>query len=188
MTEATLFFLLGMLAAFMVVLARQRFAAFYGQTAEDYEDDYPILDIKENLRGEMICEGVIFGPMGRVTSTFRADFRITWEGDKGVMSERFHYNDGSLQDRAWHIELGRDGHFSCEADDVPGGGKGFVAGPTVRMVYKIRLPEESGGHILDTRDWMYLTPGGTIVNRSQFRKYGFKVAELVATIRPKESA
>jgi hypothetical protein len=31
---------------------------------------------------------------------------------------------------------------------------------------------------------MYLAPNGTIVNRSQFRKYGLKVAELVATLRP----
>ncbi len=33
-------------------------------------------------------------------------------------------------------------------------------------------------------DWMYLADNGTIVNRSQFRKFGFKVAELVATMRP----
>lgn len=33
-------------------------------------------------------------------------------------------------------------------------------------------------------DWMYLADNETIVNRSQFRKFGFKVAELVATMRP----
>ena len=31
------------------------------------------------------------------------------------------------------------------------------------------------------RSWL---PGGALVNRSQFRKFGLKVAELVATIRP----
>jgi hypothetical protein len=31
---------------------------------------------------------------------------------------------------------------------------------------------------------MYLVENGTIINRSQFRKYGIKVAELVATMRP----
>ena len=43
-----------------------------------------------------------------------------------------------------------------------------------------------GSHVLKTVDWMYLTPDGTIVNRSQFRKFGIKVAELVATLRPTE--
>jgi len=32
-------------------------------------------------------------------------------------------------------------------------------------------------------DWMYLAPNGVVVNRSQFRKFGIKVAELVATMR-----
>jgi hypothetical protein len=31
---------------------------------------------------------------------------------------------------------------------------------------------------------MYLLENGVIMNRSQFRKFGFKVAELVATMRP----
>jgi hypothetical protein len=33
---------------------------------------------------------------------------------------------------------------------------------------------------------MYLMQNGTIINRSQFRKFGIKVAELVATMRPIE--
>ena len=60
--------------------------------------------------------------------------------------------------------------------------------PRYQRVYRLRLPEESGGHVLDAVDWMYLTPNGTVVNRSQFRKFGIKVAELVATMRRKEAA
>lgn len=33
--------------------------------------------------------------------------------------------------------------------------------------------------------WMYLSDNGTILNRSQFRKFGIRVAEMVATMRPK---
>jgi len=185
--EALLFFFLGLLCASLVVVARRRYGEFFGQQPADYEDGYPVLHIKEHLQGDMVCDGVIFGPLGRVTSTFTADFKITWEGDTGLMAERFRYNDGSFQDRAWHITLGRHGHFTCTAEDVEGDGKGVVSGSTVQMRYRIRLPEESGGHLLKTVDWMYLTPDGTIVNRSQFRKFGIRVAELVATIRPKET-
>jgi hypothetical protein len=38
--------------------------------------------------------------------------------------------------------------------------------------------------VLDVTDWMYLMENGTIINRSQFRKWGVKVAELIATMRP----
>ena len=69
-----------------------------------------------------------------------------------------------------------------------GVGTGQQTGPGVLLKYRIKLPEESGGHVLDATDWMYLVDNGTIMNRSQFRKYGFKVAELVATMRRKEAA
>jgi hypothetical protein len=35
---------------------------------------------------------------------------------------------------------------------------------------------------------MHLAPNGVIVNRSQFRKFGIKVAELVATMRRADAA
>ena len=41
-----------------------------------------------------------------------------------------------------------------------------------------------GGHVLNVVDWMYLMENGTIMNRSQFTKFGITVAELVATMRP----
>jgi hypothetical protein len=63
-----------------------------------------------------------------------------------------------------------------------------MTGSAVQLRYRIRLPEESGGHVLDTVDWMYLAPNGTVMNRSQFRKFGIPVAELVATMRKVDAA
>ena len=69
-----------------------------------------------------------------------------------------------------------------------GVGTGMQHGSAVQLKYRIKLPQEAGGHELDTIDWMYLAPNGSVVNRSQFRKFGFKVAELVATMRKAELA
>ena len=52
------------------------------------------------------------------------------------------------------------------------------------MRYRIRLPESGGGWEMDVTDWLYLVEDGVILNRSQFRRFGIKFAELVATIRP----
>lgn len=188
MMETLIYILLGMALAAVLVILRQRYAAFQGQTPDDYEDGFPTFELDKHLLGQMVCEGVIFGPLGRVTSTFNAEFNITWDGPHGVMDEVFHYNDGSTQTRQWRITLDRDGTFVTQADDVPGGGKGAQSGGTAQMRYKIKVPQSAGGHVLDTVDWMYLAPNGTIVNRSQFRKFGFKVVELVATIRPKAAS
>lgn len=183
--DVVLFMLFGAAATGVLVWARTRYAAFPAQSPADYADrPGEVFDVRRHLNGPVVCEGMIYGPTGRVSSTFHARFECSWEGDRGEMKERFWYDDGSVQDRAWHLRVGNDGHIVMQAEDVEGKGTGVQSGPTVEMKYRIRLPEASGGHVLDVTDWMYLAPNGTILNRSQFRKYGVQVAELVATMRP----
>ncbi|MEQ6249829.1 DUF3833 family protein [Sulfitobacter sp. HNIBRBA3233] len=186
MSDEIFFFLLGGVLIVLATIARVRLASFISQSGDDYSGEYPLFKIKEHLNGKMTCDGVIFGPLGRVTSTFTADFDVSWDDNKGTIRERFTYQDSSTQEREWTLDVRADGTFDALADDVPGVGRGEISGPAVLFRYPITLPENSGGHTLRAFDCMYLTPTGTIVNRSQFRKFGFKVAELVATIRKKE--
>lgn len=186
--DSLLFVALGALFVLAIGSIRRRLWSFKAQRPEDYVEGQPQFDLRTHLNGPIICEGVIYGPLGRVTSRFVGEFEARWEGNVGVMTERFHYDSGSKQDRVWHLRLGNDGRIRATAPDVLGTGTGVQMGSAVQLQYRIQLPEESGGHVLDTTDWMYLAPNGTIVNRSQFRKFGIQVAELVATMRPKEVA
>ncbi len=181
-----MFLAFGAVAALVALWLCRRIVGFAAQKSEDYEDGTPDFDIRKHLNGPLLCEGVIYGPTGRVSSRFVADFDATWEGNSGSMKEHFVYDDGSVQDREWHLQIDDHGKICARADDVVGEGSGQQLGPTVQLRYRIRLPDGSGGHVLNTVDWMYLTPNGTIMNRSQFRKFGIKVAELVATMRPKD--
>lgn len=185
--DTVLLVLLGMVLAASAVWVRERHASFRSQTPEDYAAGRSgRFEIRQHLNGPMLCEGVIYGPLGRVTSRFEAEFDITWTGNTGVMTERFQYDDGTEQQRAWHLAVGNDGRIMATAEDVVGEGEGVQSGDSVRLTYRLRLPDASGGHVLDVVDWMYLVPNGTIINRSQFRKFGIKVAELVATMRPNQ--
>lgn len=180
--------LLGVVLTLSLVWAQRRYLAFRAQAPDDYAQSGPSFDLREHLNGQLLCEGVIYGPTGRVSSRFVADFEATWDGNVGRMTETFRYDSGATQDRAWNLTLGNDGSIKAEAPDVIGTGTGMQKGPAVLLEYKIRLPEASGGHVLDATDWMYLVENGTIMNRSQFRKFGITVAELVATMRKKEAA
>ncbi len=172
----------------MLIYFKKRFASFSAQKLDDYEGIGPEMDLRTHLNGPIRCEGIIYGPLGRVTSRFSADFHANWNGNKGVMKEHFRYDSGNTQDREWRLELGNDGSIKADADDLVGEGTGQQSGSSVKLNYNIRLPKEAGGHVLNVVDWMYLTPGGTIVNRSQFRKFGIKVAELVATMQRLDAA
>lgn len=176
-------FLAGVLALLLVIALLRRMTGFAAQKPKAYAALGPAFDPRIHLNGPMLCEGVIYGPFGRVTSRFVAEFEGTWLGNSGTLREHFHYDSGAEQHREWRLTLGHDGQMRAEADDLVGAGRGTIAGPAVQLLYNIRLPADAGGHVLNVTDWMYLTQNGTIMNRSQFRKFGIKVAELVATMR-----
>ena len=180
---ALAYMLLGAVLMLGLLLLRARLASFAAQAPEDYAGSEPAFDLRTHLDGPIKCEGVIYGPTGRVASRFTGDFEGKWDGDRGVMTEHFRYDSGNTQDREWRLELTGDGQVRAEADDLVGTGTGQQNGASLRLCYNIRLPKEAGGHVLNVTDWMYVTPGGVVVNRSQFRKFGIKVAELVATLQ-----
>lgn len=183
-----IFVLLGMTLMAATYWLMSRKMDFIGQSPDDYTGIGPNFDMREYLNGPLQCEGMIYGPTGRVSSRFVADMDVVWTGNVGVMKERFRYDSGTVQDRQWTLTLSNDGSVKAEADDVIGAGQGMQKGSALELKYRIKLPDSAGGHELDAVDWMYLVENGTIMNRSQFRKYGIKVAELVATMRRKEAA
>ncbi|MFN3937958.1 MAG: DUF3833 domain-containing protein [Gemmobacter sp.] len=178
--------MLGVVLTLALVAAHSRFLGFRSQTPAQFRGKGPDFDLRRHLSGPILCEGVIYGPSGRVTSRFVADMEARWEGNTGIMTERFRYDSGAVQDRRWTLTLGNDGTIRAEAPDVVGPGLGRQEGAGVRLDYRIRLPQDAGGHVLTVTDWMYLMENGTIMNHSQFRKFGIKVAELVATMRRKD--
>lgn len=181
--ETVLLILIGAVLALALVWARFRFAGFAAQKPSDYAGQGPVLDIRKELDGPLQCEGVIYGPTGRVASRFVARMEAQWDGDTATMTESFTYDNGNTQERKWNFILGKDGSIKATAPDLVGEGTGKQEGPAVQLNYTIILAESAGGHKLSVTDWMYLCENGAIINRSQFRKFGIKVAELVATMR-----
>lgn len=176
------------LAALAVTLVlwltfRARFS-FRRQSPDSYAATGPDFDIRRHLSGPIQCEGVIYGPLGTVTSRFTADMQGEWAGVTGTLAEHFRYAGGGTQDRKWFLNVANDGSFTATADDIIGTGRGVVSGATVRMSYRLKLSQDAGGHVLDVTDWMYLMDNGVIMNRSEMRKYGLRIAELIATMRP----
>lgn len=177
-------FVLGAMVMVAAWVVLGRWVGFAAQRSTDYAAKTPAFDIRRALNGPILCEGAIYGPLGRVESRFVAQMNAAWDGNRCRMTEDFTYDSGMVQTRVWTLRLDQDGTIHAEAPDLIGTGAGQQMGSAVQLRYRIRLPAEAGGHVLSVIDWMYLAPNGTIINRSQFRKFGIKVAELVATMRP----
>ena len=65
---------LAIVFAVATAVVKSRYVSFWAQKPEDYPADGPQFDIRQKLNGPIVCEGVIFGPLGRVSSRFVADF------------------------------------------------------------------------------------------------------------------
>jgi hypothetical protein len=171
-----------------LIAAKNMFMSFRSQSPEDYAGIGPDFILKKHLSGRILSEGLIYGPNGKMTNSFVAEMRGEWNGDTGTLNENFTYTNGRKQQRKWHLTIGPNNTFTATADDIVGTAQGVVSGSTVMLTYKIVLPEEAGGHTLSATDWMYLTETGVIMNKSELRKFGIKVAELIATMRPDPAA
>ena len=161
---------------------------FSRQTADDYASSEPKFDAKRDLAGRYLSEGLIYDYTGRVQAQFKAEMVGDFTENSGVLKEYFTYASGNKQTREWTLLFNDDGTFTATAPDVIGVAKGRQSGNTLSMRYKLKLEERAGGHVLDVTDWMYLTDEGTILNRSQMRKFGIKVAELVAVFKHRDLA
>ncbi|WP_158965244.1 DUF3833 family protein [Chachezhania sediminis] len=180
---------LGAALVLALLWARRRWLGFAAQRPADYAGvEGPALDLRQHLDGPILCDGAIFGPTGRISTRFTGTFHATWDGNRGRMTEHFQYDSGTTQDREWTLLLEDDGSVRALAPDVIGTGRGQLAGPTLQLCYRLKLPEGGGGHVINVTDWMYLAPNGHLVNRSQFFMFGLKVGELVATLRPAPAA
>mgnify|MGYP000029020600 CR=1 FL=1 len=168
----------------IAMLAKTYLFSFKFQSPADYAGTGPQFELTKHLSGEIVSQGLVFGPTGKMTNSFVAKMVGEWDGDTGTLSEEFTYSNGNSQSRKWFLTLGPNNTFTATADDLVGTAQGVVSGSTVKLSYDIVLPKEAGGHVLRATDWMYLTADGTIMNKSEMRKFGLKVAELIATMRP----
>jgi len=167
-----------------LVLAKDHFWSFRAQTLSDYAGEAPEFDVRTSLSGVFLADGVIYDYSGRVNARFGAKITGKFNEAGGVMDEEFFYlGKKEPQRRQWRITFTGPKTFTAEADDVVGTALGKASGNALRFTYRLRLSEGLGGHVLDVVDWLYLTESGTIVNRSDMRKFGVRAAELVAVFR-----
>jgi len=157
--------------------------SFKNQKISQFKSDSKIFDIRKVLEGNMVAEGMVYGISGRLSSTFTAQFLGNWANNEGSFIENFQFSTGKNQIRKWNLIIDSNGKIIGTADDIIGKAVGQQYGSAVMLSYKLKLSEDLGGHVIKVIDWMHLLENDTIFNRSEFRKFGFKVGELVATFR-----
>lgn len=148
------------------------------QNLDGYANEKPALDLRSYFNGPLVAHGMFQDRGGQVLRRFVVQMEGRWEGDQGVLDERFTYSDGRTERRVWRLTRHADGHYTGTADDVVGEANGQVSGNTLRWNYTLRLPVDGKVYEVQFDDWMYQMDDRVMLNRATMSKFGFRLGEV----------
>ncbi len=147
-----------------------------------YKNTSPELKLEEFFNGKLTAYGMVQSRSGKVLRRFRVDMVGSWEGNKGVLDEKFYYDDGEEQQRTWYLEKHDNGMYGGTAGDVVKPAKGATSGYALNWHYTVAIPVDGENWDIDFDDWMYQLDENRLINRAQMKKWGFKVGEVTLWI------
>ncbi|OHX11241.1 DUF3833 domain-containing protein [Chromobacterium sphagni] len=157
-----------------------------GPAVGDYAANRPLFDPGQFFLGKTEAWGMFQDRQGRLVKRFTVDMDGERLGDELVLTERFHYSDGSRQQRVWRLKPTGAGRWRGLADDVVGEAAGETAGNALRWRYTLRLPVDGKEYQVQFDDWMFLQDERSMLNRAAMSKYGFHLGEVTLFFRKPE--
>ncbi|MBZ8141391.1 hypothetical protein CLD22_15980 [Rubrivivax gelatinosus] len=149
-----------------------------GPKPADYAAETPKLELKTFFNGEMTAHGIFSDRSGKVVRRFTVQMTGTWNGDDGVLDERFTYSDGKTERRVWKLKALGDGRYEGRADDVVGVAQGTAAGNALNWRYTLKLPVDGSVYEVQFDDWMYQMDDKVMLNKAEMSKFGVRLGEV----------
>lgn len=149
---------------------------------EQFANAEPKFRVEEYFLGQTRGWGIFEDRFGDLRRQFVVDIDGAWErggeGEVFVMTERFTYADGEIEERAWRIARLDDGRYEGRAGDVIGTASGVAAGNALNWRYDMDLKVGDGTWRVAFDDWMFLQPDGILMNRARVTKWGIDIGEV----------
>ena len=137
-----------------------------------------MLVLFDYFKGKTSAWGIFEDRFGNVRRQFQVDIEGQVKGNEITLDERFQYDDGEKDQRIWQIRKTGDHTFEGTADDVIGIAKGTVQGNALNWTYDLNLKVGDSSYKVHFDDWMFLQPGGVMINRAQLSKWGVDIGEV----------
>jgi len=148
----------------------------------DYRAERPPLDLAAYFDGTVDGWGIVQDRSGKVVRRFTVRIEGKWQGNRGTLDEHFEFSDGEKQNRVWTLVKDGD-RYTGTAGDVVGTATGLQQGNAFNMRYVLRVPWSGRTIDVDMDDWMWRIDESTVLNRTEMRKFGFRVGEVTLSFR-----
>lgn len=139
---------------------------------EDFAGTAPELRPEVYFAGKTRAWGIFEDRFGNLRREFVVDIDGKVEGDTLTLTEDFRYSDGETERRVWTIRRTGEGRYEGRAADVVGTAEGLAAGKALNWSYDLMLKISGSEMKVRFDDWMYLQPGGVLINRATVSKFG----------------
>ena len=149
----------------------------------DYATQQPTLDLRQYFNGKLLAHGIVTDRGGKVLQRFTVEMTGTWNGDTGMLDERFSYADGRRETRVWTLQRQADGRYTGRAADVLGEASGQAAGNALNWRYTLLLPVDGRTWEIQFDDWMFLVDDQVMLNRAVMSKFGIRLGEVLLSFR-----
>lgn len=145
---------------------------------DDFDKREPNLVLEEYFSGRVYAWGIFEDRFGNLRREFLVEIDARMEDNTLVLDEYFLYSDGEKDRRIWRIDALGNGRYEGRADDIVGAAQGEVRGNALNWRYKMDLKVGDGAWRVTFDDWMYLQPGGVLMNRASVRKWGVELGQV----------
>jgi hypothetical protein len=145
---------------------------------DDYKAVDKPFDIKSYFEGRVIAWGVIQDYSNEVKRRFCVEIDGSWKDEKGVLAEKFYFNDGEISYRNWQLTKLIDGSYLGTAEDVVGTAIGKHQGFAFQFQYELSLDIDGDITQVTMDDWMFQLDDNKVLNKTSMSKFGIKVAEV----------
>ena len=162
----------------LVVLSLSLLLSSCSANLTDYSEKQNSFDLKEYFNGDVIAWGLIQNHSDKVTRRFCVELEGTWEGNEGLLAEKFYFDDGEISYRNWHLTKNIDGTYKGLAEDVIGHAVGKHQGFAFQLQYTLALKVDDSVYEVSMDDWMYKLDEYRVMNKTAINKFGISVANV----------
>lgn len=145
---------------------------------EAFAQTSPAFDPVQFWTGHSESWGVIENRSGSPTSIITTTTDGTPEGDGGLHMVQHVRTGGKDNVRDWHITRTGPGVYAATANDIVGTARGSPSGRTLHWRWTLAAKPGNALYNLRMEQWMYLADNGTLLVRTQVRKFGVRLAQI----------
>lgn len=145
---------------------------------QDFENTEPRLVLEDYFVGNTKGWGMVFDRFGNLRRQFTVDMNGTWDGETLVLEEDFVFDDGEKQRRTWMVMKKGSNEYVGTAGDVVGKARGLAYGNALAWNYRMNLKIGESYRGVDFDDWMFLQPGGVLLNKAKMSRFGVRLGQL----------